>query len=75
MSSADYQRAWRASKGAKTGQPGRPVTAECGTTTAYKRHQRKGEPIDTACADAWSAYQRDRYAARKAARSSSPPAG
>ncbi|GAA1323078.1 hypothetical protein GCM10020360_28190 [Nonlabens tegetincola] len=26
--------------------------APCGTFTAYKRHSRKGEPVDTACAQA-----------------------
>lgn len=65
VSTADYQRRWRAKHGAKTGEPGRPVTASCGTPSAWKRHQRKGEPIDKACADAWAAYQRELYAKRK----------
>lgn len=65
MSSAEYQRQWRASKGARTGAPGRPITAACGTASAYKRHKRKGEPVDTACREAWNAYQREMYRARK----------
>jgi hypothetical protein len=65
MSTADYQRQWRARKGAATGKPGRPVTAECGTVAAYKRHQRKAEPLDQACRNAWSAYQRQLYQRRK----------
>lgn len=65
MSSKEYQRQWRASKGARAGAQGRPITAECGTVSAYKRHQRKGETIDQACREAWSTYQRERYQARK----------
>ena len=65
MSCADYQRQWRAKQGAKTGQPGRPITATCGTVAAYKRHQRKSEEVDTACRDAWAAYQREMYQRRK----------
>lgn len=38
----------------------------CGTVAAYKRHQRKGEPIDDACAAAWAAEQKRMYDARKA---------
>lgn len=64
MSTAEYQRAWRKRHG-QGGAPGRPVTAECGTVSAYKRHQRRGEPVCDACRLAWSAYQRERYAARK----------
>lgn len=67
MSTADYQRQWRASKGARTGQPGRPASAPCGTVAAYKRHKRKGEPIDDACRQAWNAEQRRLYAKRKSA--------
>lgn len=65
MSTADYQREWRAKHGARTGKPGRPATQPCGTVAAYKRHQRNGEPIDQACRDAWSARQRELYQARK----------
>jgi hypothetical protein len=66
MSTAEQQRRWRASKGARTGQPGRPPTQPCGTVAAYKRHQRKGETPCAACRGAWSAYQRDLYRRRKA---------
>lgn len=45
--------------------PGPLPSAPCGTVSAYKRHQRKGEPIDAACAAAWAEYQRKRYRARK----------
>lgn len=66
MSTADQQRRWRAKQGARTGQPGRPVTQPCGTVAAYKRHLRRGEPVDQACRDAWSEKQREYYQARKA---------
>ena len=65
MSTAKYQRRWRAGKGARTGEPGRPTTAPCGTAAAYKRHKRHGEPIDDACRDAYNAEQRRLYANRK----------
>jgi len=64
MSTADYQRRWRASKGAATGQPGPPPSAPCGTAAAFKRHKRKGEPIDAACRDAYNAEARRMYWAR-----------
>jgi hypothetical protein len=65
MSTAEQQRKWRASKGARTGVPGRPITAECGTVSAYKRHRRKCETVDAACANAWAVYMRERHKARK----------
>ena len=69
MTSAEYQRAYRARKaleaGRQPGKPGRPPTQPCGTVAAYKRHQRNGEPIDQPCRDAWSAYQRELYQRRK----------
>ena len=69
MTSAEYQREYRARKareaGREPGKPGRPVTAPCGTQAAYKRHQRNGEPIDDACREAWAAYQREMYRKRK----------
>ena len=43
MSTAKYQREWRARQGARTGQPGRPATQPCGTPAAYARHLRHGE--------------------------------
>ncbi|MBK3563190.1 MULTISPECIES: WhiB family transcriptional regulator [unclassified Streptomyces] len=33
--------------------------AECGTRSAYQRHQRKGEPIDQACKDAHALGNRE----------------
>lgn len=64
MSTAAYQREWRQKH--STGRPsGRPVVAVCGTTSAYKRHLRKGEPPCAACREAWNQWQRDYYAARK----------
>ncbi|UGS27590.1 hypothetical protein K8F61_05215 [Microbacterium resistens] len=34
--------------------------APCGTRTAYKRHQRRGEPVDEACRAANAEYQRSK---------------
>jgi hypothetical protein len=65
MSTAAYQRAWRA-KHRSDQPPGRPVTAPCGSASAYKRHVRKGEPIDDACREAWNEWQRSYYASRNA---------
>jgi hypothetical protein len=67
MSTADYQRRWRASKGARTGAPGRPVTAPHGTPAAYKRHLRRGEQPCQACRDANAARHRELRLQRKAA--------
>lgn len=36
----------------------------CGTPTAYRRHGRRGEPMDDACRKAWTQYQAERAAAR-----------
>ncbi len=49
MSTAEYQRRWRASHGARTGQLGRPPTQPCGTLAAYRRHLRHGETPCAAC--------------------------
>jgi hypothetical protein len=65
VSTAEYQRRWRASKGARTGQPGRPATEPCGTASTYKRHKRRGEDVDTACREAYNAEQRRLYRQRK----------
>lgn len=65
MSTAEYQRRWRASRGVRTGVLGRPVTEPCGTSAAYKRHKRNGEPVDAACREAYNADQRKLYALRK----------
>lgn len=67
MSTADYQRRWRAKQGARTGQPGRPATKPCGTHAAYKRHQRRQEPPCDACRKAWAEYQRELYRRRRKA--------
>jgi hypothetical protein len=64
MSTAAYQRAWRA-KHRSNRPPGRPVTAPCGTRSAYKRHLYNGEEPCQACREEWNAYQRRYYAARK----------
>lgn len=66
VSSAEYQRQWRASKGARTGQPGRPATQPCGTVAAYRRHLRNGETPDEACRQANAQHHRELYARRKA---------
>lgn len=52
----------------RTGAPGRPITARCGTVSAYKRHVRKSESVDDACREAYNEDQRRRYQARRAAR-------
>lgn len=65
MSSAEYQRRWRASKGARTGQPGPAPTQPCGTVAAYKRHGRHGETPCDECRAAWAKYQREAYKRRK----------
>ena len=69
MSSAEYQRAYRARKaleaGRQPGQVGRPVSAPCGTVAAYKRHQRRGEQPCQSCRAANAAYHRELYRRRK----------
>lgn len=63
---AERQRAYRARQGARVGQgPGPQPSAPCGTSSAYKRHKRHGEPVDDACRQAYNAEQRRLYAQRK----------
>lgn len=64
MSSAEYQRQWRARKGANTGKPGRPRTRPCGTLAAYARHRRHQEQPCVECASAWAQYVREYRAGR-----------
>lgn len=68
MTSAEYQRAYRARKGARTGQLGRPPTQPCGTVAAYRRHRRAGEEPCDLCRSAYSDRQRQLYQQRKEAR-------
>lgn len=63
MSTAEYQRRWRASKGARTGRPGPKPTQPCGTSAAYRRHERAGE---VPCAACDVAYKADRAAYMRA---------
>jgi hypothetical protein len=65
VSDAEYQRAWRAKHGARTGHPGRIPTQPCGTVAAYRRHRKAGEQPCDACREAWNAKQRDSYRQRK----------
>jgi hypothetical protein len=66
MTPADRQRAYRERNGARVGEsPGPVPSAPCGTVSAWKRHQRKGEPSCAACRAAWATYQRERYAVRQ----------
>lgn len=65
MTPAERQAAYRLRKGSTPGAIGRPVTQPCGTVAAYKRHQRRQEPPCQPCRDAWAAWQRERYRARK----------
>lgn len=37
----------------------------CGTVAAARRHQRAGEPLDEACAEAWREHQRAMYQKRR----------
>jgi hypothetical protein len=60
MSTADQQRRYRAARGARTGQPGRPASQPCGTRAAYRRHLRAGEVPCQPCKDANADYQRAR---------------
>lgn len=41
---------------------GRPITAECGSESAYRRHLRKGEPVDEACRLAHTKAKREERA-------------
>lgn len=41
--------------------------APCGTFSAYKRHKRKGEPVDDACAEAARNQKNDRVMANRSA--------
>ena len=68
MSTAEQQRRWRASKGARTGQPGPPPTQPHGTLAAARRHQRHGETMCDACRVAYNAAARAAYAKRKSTR-------
>lgn len=66
MPDAAYYRRRRASKGARTGQPGRRPTAECPSAACWKRHQRNGIPHDIpACHQAYLADQRRLYLQRQ----------
>lgn len=60
MSTAEYQRKWRARWGARTGTPGRPPVQPCGTLAAYRRHLAHGEPTCKACRAANAAHSRNR---------------
>lgn len=70
MSTAEYQKEWR--RRHSQGNPvGRPATSPCGTVSAYKRHQRRGEVPCDACRLAWAEQQRIYYQRRKGKSSSS----
>lgn len=64
MADDDATRA-RRYRDSKRGKPARQP-APCGTYAAYRRHQRKGEPIDDACRQAYTDYQRELQQARRA---------
>ena len=65
MTNADRQRRYRERKGARVGQPPGPApSSPCGTVAAYKRHKRRGEPVDDACRLAYNAEQRRLYRQR-----------
>lgn len=52
---------WRARK--RAGLPGRQV-APCGTYAAARRHQRNGEELDPACAEALREHNAEMYRRR-----------
>jgi hypothetical protein len=58
MSTAEYQRRWRARHPA-TRPPGRPPEQPCGTLAAYRRHLRRGEATCQPCKDANAEYGRN----------------
>jgi hypothetical protein len=63
-SNADRQRRYRQRH--STGKPpGRPVTVDHGTPSAYKRHRRHGEQPCEACRLAWNQWQREYQRRRK----------
>lgn len=47
---------------------GPPPLRPCGTYAAYKRHLANDEETDQACEDAYTVYQAEAYARRKARR-------
>jgi hypothetical protein len=44
---------------------GKRTLRPCGHPSTYTRHRRRGEPVDDACRQAWTAYQAERKAARE----------
>lgn len=66
MGASDAERA-RAYRARKRGGPPRKL-APHGTTAAYRRHERHGEPPCEECREAHRKFQRDLYARRKAKR-------
>jgi hypothetical protein len=68
MSTAEYQRQWRAKQGARTGRLGRPSTAKCGSVSGYRKHLRNKDQTCDACRQAWSSYMKEHL---KQAKSSS----
>ena len=58
---AERQRAYRARKGAATGQRGPAPTQPHGTLAAYRRHRRRDETPCDACRLAYNAWHRERY--------------
>jgi hypothetical protein len=64
LTNADRQRRYRQAHSSGL-PPGRPVTAPCGTPSAYKRHRRHGERPCEACRLAWNEWQREYQRRRK----------
>lgn len=60
MTPAERQRAYRDRKR----ETHKQQPASCGTVAAYRRHQRRGEPIDAACREAHNTAHRAMYAKR-----------
>lgn len=61
---ADRSAYHKARREQERGGPAR-VPKPCGTVAAARRHQRAGEPLCAACAEAWRAKNAAAYRARK----------
>ncbi len=61
MTPSDKQRQYR---DRLRGRPPREL-ARCGTLAAFRRHQRRGEPICEACRQAYNAAHREMYRKRQ----------
>lgn len=59
----EYERSVKARRRERTPAKPQPELQPCGTTAAYRRHQRHGEPTDQLCRDAYAAERKNRRGA------------